>query len=84
MVSNYHGVYYRLANHYLGEANKLKALQTPDSTRTIPIEPQEVNQADIDHNMGRAKELMEVAEKNFPYKVATARSLYPGAQRHHV
>jgi phage shock protein PspC (stress-responsive transcriptional regulator) len=64
MVTNYHGVFYRLANYYLREAEKLEQPQSD----TLAV-PQELGSATPEALRERARELMTFTDEKFPYKV---------------
>ncbi|MEM6264910.1 MAG: DUF2723 domain-containing protein [Bacteroidota bacterium] len=68
MVSNYHGVFYRLANFYLREADKLeRQLQVVGDSIALPTELAEAKPEDL---RKKAEEVMMYADENFPYDVA--------------
>jgi hypothetical protein len=65
MVSNYHGVFYRLANHYLKQAEEVEAA-LKDTTALSA----ELGTATPEALREQAKEVMLFTDEKFPYTVA--------------
>ncbi len=67
MVSNYHGVFYRLSNYYLREASELEAQQRAGLDSTTRASNPELADADPAALRERAKEVMTMVDERFPY-----------------
>ncbi|MFK7970160.1 MAG: DUF2723 domain-containing protein [Bacteroidia bacterium] len=65
MITNYHGVFYRLADHYLSEADK-KAAAVNDTSAIQAIEG--TAQMTAQELRARAQEVMDYLDEKFPYK----------------
>lgn len=67
MISNYHGVFYRLSNYYLRQAEEAEKQANAPVDTTALATPNELTAADAEAFRARARELMTMVDEKFPY-----------------
>ncbi|MEM7656172.1 MAG: DUF2723 domain-containing protein [Bacteroidota bacterium] len=77
MLSNYHNTFYRLANGYLAEANRLGTLTNELKTQVeagdTEVDPSLIaaNESEISRMKERALQILDFSYEKFPYEAAT-------------